>query len=183
MNYKRLSHLLSKALRHKPQILNLELDEFWACDVQYLLEQLRKKHEYKDIELQDLYDMMDHIDKKRYAIESGKIRALYGHSFPIKIKYEAIKPPMYLYHGTNFNAYQSIKKEGLCSMKRQYVHLSNDLETAIKVALRSTKSPLILKINALDAYHNGVIFHYANDNTYLCDHLDIEYINLLEDYS
>ncbi len=180
MNYIHLSKLLSKALRHNPSILNLELDNYGSCDVDLLLSELRKKEEFKDISIDDLYEMMNHIHKKRFIIEGSRISVLYGHSIKITLKYKPMIPPTYLYHGTNHNAYQSIKKDGIVSMKRQYVHLSNDLETATKVALRTTKKPVILQIDALQAYQDGVSFYYANDNTYLCDYVDPKYICNIE---
>ena len=176
MNYIHLSKLLSKALRHDPSILNLKLNDYGGIDIFILLNELRKKEAFKDIEEQDLYEMINHINKKRFVIENNKMRALYGHSIEVKQLNPAIIPPNILYHGTNFNAYQQILKEGIKSMKRQFVHLSSDVETANMVALRTTKKPIILKINALQAYEDGIVFYYANDNTYLCEYLDPKYL-------
>ncbi|MHC5228101.1 RNA 2'-phosphotransferase [Enterococcus sp. LJL99] len=49
-------------------------------------------------------------------------------------------PPKILYHGTANKFLKSIKKEGLIPMSRQYVHLSEDLETATLIGNRKKLS-------------------------------------------
>ena len=45
-------------------------------------------------------------------------------------------PPDILYHGTAEKYIESIRKEGILKKNRNYVHLSIDIETAIKVGSR-----------------------------------------------
>ncbi len=53
-------------------------------------------------------------------------------------------PPENLYHGTARRFIQSIMKNGLLPQGRQYVHLSQDLETAQKVGERRDNKLIIL---------------------------------------
>ncbi len=70
-----------------------------------------------------------------------------GHSIPVDVELDEKQPPQYLYHGTADRFLDSIMLEGLKSMSRLYVHLSNDEETAVKVGKRHG-SPVVLKVNA-----------------------------------
>ena len=44
-------------------------------------------------------------------------------------------------------------------MSRQYVHLSVDTETAMQVGKRHDSEPVILKINAAEAFESGIKFY------------------------
>jgi putative RNA 2'-phosphotransferase len=93
---------------------------------------------------------------------------------------ELCQPPELLYHGTAWHLINIItKKEGLKPMGRQMVHLSSDMETAFKVALRKTKKPLIMKIHALSAFNSGICFYYANDTTWLAEEIPPEFIEAM----
>ena len=82
---------------------------------------------------------------------------MYGHSIPMHIVKEEKTPPDKLYHGTARRFIESIKKNGLLPMSRQYVHLSADIDTAKKVGLRRDKSPCILEIDSKRAYDLSLI--------------------------
>ncbi|CVI70063.1 RNA 2'-phosphotransferase [Clostridiales bacterium CHKCI001] len=105
-----------------------------------------------------------------------KIRAYYGHSIPLKIVKEMKTPPDILYHGTARRFLSSIEEKGLLSQGRQYVHLSQDMETAYNVAKRHDKKPVILKIDAKQAWEDGVKFYYGNEKVWLANKIPSEYI-------
>lgn len=179
MNYKKLGKTISYALRHHPEKFDLELDDEGWVDTELLL--LSLKDQWGVLSEKDIYDVMDHSDKKRYEIKNGKIRALYGHSFEKKIKRIPVKPPQYLYHGTARRFIDSIMEKGLLSMDRQYVHLSEDIETAIKVGSRHDTYPVVLKVYAREACKEGVLFYEANDQVWLSETIESKYLELLNE--
>jgi putative RNA 2'-phosphotransferase len=61
-------------------------------------------------------------------------------------------------------------------MKRQYVHLSADKETAQQVALRRTQSPVLLHVSALEAYQQGIKFYLGNDMVWLAEPIPPRFI-------
>ena len=66
-------------------------------------------------------------------------------------------------------------------MKRKYVHLSDDIETAILVGKRRTKTPRIIVINAEKCYRDGIKFYKAGKSTWLSDYIDkIYFIKIIE---
>lgn len=158
-----ISKFLSYVLRHKPDAIGLELDpEGWAN-----IDELIRK---ADIELSKelIQETVASSDKKRFAISGDdlSIRANQGHSVKVDLGLKPIEPPELLYHGTATRFLASIKNEGLLPKNRQYVHLSSDKETAIKVGGRHGK-PIVLDIPALKMHHQGHQFFQARNGVWL----------------
>lgn len=124
----------------------------------------------------DLVIMIQKSEKKRYKIFNGKIKAYYGHSIPMKIAKEEKVPPGILYHGIARRFLNSILENGLLPKGRQYVHLSQDVETAHSVGMRYDMKPCILKIDAKQAWKEGIVFYYGNEKVWLADEIPSKYI-------
>lgn len=177
MNYVKLGKEISYALRHHPEKYHLDMDdEGWGV-VNQLLDALKDKYGILDEE--DIIDLMNDSDKQRYELKNHRIRAYYGHSFKKKIKKESQIPPQILYHGTAKRFLSSIMKEGLKPMNRQYVHLSQDKETAYLVGSRHDQNPVILQIDAYKAYQDGIAFYLGNETVWLSEALPSQYIKML----
>ena len=136
-----LSKEISYALRHAPWEYELEMDEEGWVPVEQLLDALHKEEKWRNISENDLVIMIQKSEKKRHEIFSGKIKAHYGHSIPMKIAKEEKVPPEVLYHGTARRFLNSIREKGLLPKGRQYVHLSQDVETAHSVGMRHSWKP------------------------------------------
>jgi putative RNA 2'-phosphotransferase len=97
----RLSKYLSKHLRHRPDRLGLELGAGGWVAVDALLEACARQR--FPISRKELEDVVARNDKERFAFDpSGTlIRAQQGHSVPVDLLLEPIKPPAELYHGTH----------------------------------------------------------------------------------
>ena len=174
--YQKLSKIVSYALRHAPWEYELELDGEGWVEIEQLLTALRYDTEWKEITENELSKMIEVSDKKRHEILDGKIRALYGHSVPQKILKESSTPPSILYHGTKRHLVQQILSEGIQPMGRQYVHLSVDIETAEIVGKRKDSDPVILQIQAEQAFNEGIQFYQGNNIVWLADHIPHKYI-------
>ena len=173
----RLSRTIAKALRHSPWLFELELDEEGWTPIDDLLEALgRARKEWLGLTEADLVEMNEKSNKKRYEIRAGRIRAYYGHSLPGKLAKTPAQPPDILYHGTTDEALDAIRKSGLLPMRRQYVHLSTEQETANLVAQRKRGKIVILEIRAAEAYQGGVSFYLGNEMVWLSDPIPPEYI-------
>jgi len=179
MSSEGLSKEISYALRHAPQKYGLELDKAGWVKLDDLICALRKNPQYSNLELKDIEKAIRDSDKKRHEIHEGKIRALYGHSVARKIDRAHERPPNILYHGTANRFISSILKTGLQPKGRQHVHLSEDIETAIVVGTRRDSQPVLLKVNSLQAYNDGVVFYYADDNIWLADCISEKYLEII----
>lgn len=180
LNYRQLSKTVALALRHKPWLFELELDDEGWTPVEDLLAALRERRpEWANLVASDLASMIAMSDKERYQIEQGHVRALYGHSLETKLAKTPATPPETLYHGTPQSAVESILAEGLKPMGRQYVHLSVDTATAQQVGQRRNRRPAMLLVMAGEAHRNGVRFYRGNQMVWLADHVPPDYITLL----
>ena len=168
----RLSKTVSHALRHAPWLYELELDaEGWGT-VDALLAALR----WESLRAEHLAEMIAQSDKQRYEMRDGRIRALYGHSLPGRLAKTPAEPPDILYHGTSALALDAIRAEGLKPMGRQYVHLSTDEATAVKVARRKRGTPVILRVRAGEAHRQGHAFYIGNERVWLADGVPPEFL-------
>ena len=179
MDYKKLSKEISYALRHAPWEYELELDSEGFVPVEQLISALDESGKHgRPITVSDLEYIIANSDKTRFEIQGDRVRALYGHTIPMHISKEPIVPPAILYHGTTHKAAKIILKDGLKPMKRQYVHLSVDTDTAVQVGKRRDSEPAILKIDAAKAHSDGVKFYKGNDKVVLADYIPPEYISM-----
>lgn len=85
-------------------------------------------------------------------------------------------PPDVLYHGTARRFLESISANGLLSQRRQYVHLSQDIETTENVGKRHDDKPCILIIDAKRAWNDGIKFYFGNEKIWLADKIPSRYI-------
>ena len=178
-NLKLISKKISYILRHAPEQYGLVLDGQGYVSVDDLLAVLRKAHpDWAHLNEDDLHEMILESSKKRHEIKRAKIRALYGHSTNEKIIKIPATPPGLLYHGTSPDTAKVILDTGLKPMNRQYVHLSEDSETAKQVGLRKSKTPVILTIDALKANRAGVQFYLGNEKIWLADFIPYDYLQL-----
>lgn len=179
MDYVALSKDVSYALRHAPWEYELEMDEEGWVGLAQLVDALRLEEKWRDVEEEDLGKMLRESEKKRFEITDGRIRAYYGHSFPMRIRREAKRPPDVLYHGTARRFLESIRTKGLLPNGRQYVHLSEDVETARSVGRRHDAKPCILVVDAKKAWGMGVAFYEGNEKVWLADRIPYDFIDTL----
>jgi putative RNA 2'-phosphotransferase len=165
-----LSKTMAHALRHRPWLYELELDDQgWVCLAE-LLEALREHDEqWADIDDEDIKETVRRSSKQRFEISGDRIRARYGHSLPGRLSRVPARPPEHLFHGTSPRAVGAILREGLRPMRRQYVHLSTDVRTAEQVGGRKAAAPVLLRVDAARAAGAGVAFYRGNDLVWLAD--------------
>ena len=170
----RTGRFLSLVLRHEPSAAELELDANGWANVSDLLGFLQKKQAFT---LEDLMTIVATDNKQRFAFnqDMSKIRANQGHSISVDLELPTSEPPEKLYHGTATKYLNKIYVEGLQSMNRQFVHLSNDIETAITVAKRHGK-PYIFEIEAKRMYDDGYTFYLSQNNVWLTDNVPTRYM-------
>jgi putative RNA 2'-phosphotransferase len=174
-----LSKYISYLLRHHPETLGLEMDKFGYVNVEDFISKINGTKKYvidKDI----LETIVKEDEKQRYSYSVDKtlIRANQGHSFEVDTLTKKV-PNDILYHGTSKLVLDAIKKEGIKKMSRAYVHLSADIETAQKVALRHAKKQdnvIILIINAPKMVEDGYDFYISDNGVWNIDYVPAKYI-------
>ncbi len=129
----RTSKFLSLILRHEPARIGLTLDPNGWADVEQLL-QLAGQRGVR-LDRPTLERVVAENDKQRFAFspDGTRIRASQGHSIAVDLQLEPLAPPDVLYHGTAERFQAAIVEQGLLPRSRQHVHLSGDVETALRV--------------------------------------------------
>ncbi len=114
--------------------------------------------------------------KQRYSFNEGKtlIRANQGHSIPVDVELKEQRPPWILYHGTADRFMANIASEGLKKMSRLYVHLSENIETAINVGRRHGR-PVVLEVHSGEMYKNGCKFYLSENGVWLTEYVNVKY--------
>ena len=171
----KISKYLSYHLRHRPDLLGLELASGGWVEVEKLL--LAARQDNFPFSLAELQTVVKQSDKQRFSFNStGKlIRANQGHSVAVDLELQTCTPPSTLYHGTYAAALESIQLQGLQKMNRHHVHLSSDYSTAIKVGQRRG-SPVVLEINAEAMANAGFKFYCSDNGVWLVDIVPFKFI-------
>jgi len=181
INEKQLTHIskfLSLVLRHKPETIGIELDSNGWTDVEILIQ---KSNGYG---IQFDRNILKHIvetnSKKRFALNEtfDKIRASQGHSIHVELGYSSQKPPEILYHGTSEKTVESILKTGLDKRKRQHVHLSRDIETAVIVGQRHGK-PVVFSVLAGQMHADNFQFFLSDNGVWLTEKVPSKYLKII----
>ena len=174
MSLKDTSKFLSLILRHKPQLIGLELDEHGWADVDDLIRRVSRK---RPLDRPTLEQIVAQDEKQRYSFSAdGKlIRANQGHSIPVDVELAELEPPKILYHGTGERFAASIRIQGLLKKSRLYVHLSSDVETAVKVGQRHGK-PKIFLVESGRMFADGYKFFRSVNGVWLTEHVPAQYL-------
>lgn len=155
----RISRFLSYLLRHRPRDYPLRFDARGFVSWSELTETLRDR--FPEITDEEILGVIEGPEKKRFELTEDRVRATYGHSFPVDLGLESVEPPPQLYHGAARDLAQTILREGLKPRGRQYVHLSPSPEEALAVGSRRDPSPAVVVIDSRAAHANGIPFYLS----------------------
>ena len=107
-----------------------------------------------------------------------RIRACQGHSIPgVQVEMEQPEPPEYLFHGTATRFLDTIMREGLRPMSRQWVHLSKDYETAVNVGSRHG-APIVLRVNAQQLVADGYQLYRSLNGVWQIKEVPAQYLEI-----
>lgn len=174
MNIKETSKFISLILRHKPETIDISLDEHGWADVDELIAGISRTHEFNR-------DMLEEIvrtdEKQRYSFNEDKtlIRANQGHSIPVDVELDEVEPPEELWHGTGEKYVSSIDEQGIIPKSRLYVHLSKDKETALKVGKRHGK-PVLYVVKSGEMCKAGYKFYLSKNGVWLTKEVPVKYL-------
>jgi len=173
----KVSKFLSYVLRHKPEAIDLSLDNQGWANIDELISKGNNSGEISNLDNSLIQEVVDTNDKKRFIIsEDGeRIRANQGHSINVDLQFKSATPPEFLYHGTATRFLDSILETGLKPQQRQHVHLSTDIETATAVGQRYGK-PVILTIKALLMHEQDFQFYQSENEVWLTKTVAAEFI-------
>lgn len=173
----KISRYISLLLRHHPEAAGLTLDEHGWCESEGIIDAVRHKFHLPDFDMDFLERIVAEDNKGRYSFTSDHrlIRANQGHSVPVDLELKPQIPPEILYHGTAEKSLDSIRRQGLLPMGRQYVHLSWDEKTARQVGARHGK-PVVLQVDCAAMQKDDIPFYLSANNVWLADRVPAKYL-------
>lgn len=176
-DFTKVSKFLSYALRHKPEAINLTLDDKGWASVADIIEKAKPQITLTPALIRQV--VIDN-EKKRFSLsyDNQYIRANQGHSIKVDLQLIPEKPPAVLYHGTATRFLDSIKREGLKPGKRHHVHLSSDIETATAVGKRYGK-PSIIEIPASAMHQQGFKFFLSKNKVWLTEYVPANFLTVI----
>jgi len=163
-------------LRHRPDVLDLQLDEAGWADVDELVERSRSGPTALTRAL--IEELVRTCAKQRFRLsdDGRRVRASQGHSLDVELGLEQATPPATLFHGTVARFVPSILAQGLQRGRRHHVHLSGDEETARAVGARRG-APVVLRVDAAAMAAAGILFHRSDNGVWLTGHVPPEYLS------
>jgi len=174
----KVSKFVSYVLRHDP--MGLVMDEEGFVDLDELVSKVKER--FLGVDVGFLRRLVEEGERKRFEIVGNRIRALYGHSFPVYLRLEEDRGVEWLFHGTTAEAATVILEQGLQPMKRMWVHLSPTKDIANQVGKRRTSSAVILVVDCVEARKAGLKFYRASDQVYLSKRIPAKYIRRLRNW-
>lgn len=171
-----ISKTMAFALRHHPESFALSLTSQGWVSISELATALSLHFGEEVTELQ-IEAVVASDTKQRYALQSGMVRASQGHSFSVDLGLVAVTPPEFVFHGTISAVIPLILKQGLISGSREYVHLSESIETARSVGARRG-APVLLRVAAQRAAESGVEFFQSANGVWLVAALPAEFLEV-----
>ena len=175
----KISKYLSYHLRHRPDLLGLELAPGGWVEIDKLLQAARENSfPISEIELKQV---VEQNDKQRFSFSNtgNLIRANQGHSVAIDLQLKPIAPPNILYHGTHRSVVAVIQQQGLKKMSRHHVHLSSELKDAITVGKRRGE-PVVFQIDALQMNQANYKFYRSDNGVWLTEFVPVKYIQAID---
>lgn len=171
-----ISKYMSLVLRHDPAAAGVTLDAEGWVSVDDLL--AGAAHHGRSFTRAELEEVVRTSEKQRFALSSDRqrIRANQGHSVSVDLRLTPQPPPELLYHGTVERFVSSIMASGLDKQARQHVHLSPDIDTAIRVGSRRGE-PVILKIAAGSMHADEFQFVCSENGVWLTERVPPQYIS------
>ena len=161
---KETSKYISYLLRHNPEELIMDINGYV-----YINDLLNKLN----ISFNELDSIVQENNKQRFSYNytNEKIRANQGHTIKgLELNFKEVTDEnLCLYHGTSIENYEKIKLFGLSPMLRNYVHLTDNIETAKQTGLRHCKNKselIILYIYSKDLIKNNIKLEISDNNVY-----------------
>ena len=169
-----VSKYMSYFLRHHPPDT---VSEQGFLSLDELVNLVSKRY---NVTREFLTSVVETDPKGRFQIKDNKIRAVYGHSYTVRVMLPGADISV-LYHGTTEKAAEKILKEGLKPKGRQKAHLSPTPDAAIEVGRRKCEYPVLLYIDAEKALTDGILIEKASESVYVADFIPPQYISILPD--
>lgn len=162
----KISKLISKILRHEPELVGLALGAGGWVPLVDLIQGMKRMG--VQVTPAEIATIVATNDKRRFTLSTDgrRIRAAQGHSVLVDLQLQPSTPPDELFHGTASANLDAIFDTGINPGRRMHVHLSTDRGTAIAVGQRHG-APIVLHIDTRAMHDDGHVFWVADNGVWL----------------
>ncbi len=176
-----LGRTMAGVLRHFPQRYGLEMDDHGWVDLRDLVTAIQIRHrKFKFLKPHHIIALVQTDPKGRYQFEEGRVRATYAHSIDLDLDLPTEDIPPVLYYPTTEEECSILLEIGLRPADRQWVHISDTLESATEAGQVRTADPVILKVDAEKAREEGVVIKKAGKYVYITKEVPPEFLSRVE---
>jgi len=164
MSFKHKQEALLKVLNYlfayRPDEFGLFPDEEGFVSVDSIKQALSEEEEWKFVKKSDIVEAIRSDPEGKFEIKD----------------YELTLPPKILYCGIKRKTYPFVRKKGLIAPKETYIPLTPSRDLALRIAKRRDPKPLILEIQAHEAFRKGVRFFQVAPLMFLAKEIPPSYI-------
>jgi 2'-phosphotransferase len=174
MNSYLISKTMSTILRHTADKEGINIDKEGYININDLI---NNRHMKKfNLNQNDIYKIVETNNKQRFSLNNDKtkIRANQGHSKHFKdiideeSIFNIITNPILCIHGTTYDAFSKIEKEGLKSMSRTHIHCAIGYPKDNNVISGArNNSEIFIEIDMEKAMKDGIKFYLSSNNVIL----------------
>jgi len=173
---------MSKILRHGAIEKGLVMNEAGYVQVQDLLALPEFKHLTATEE--DIRQAVANCDKQRFRLQEAEsvlmVRANQGHTINgVLDEHELLEELTeesvseltggtgIVYHGTYRDVLHLIRRDGLCRMARNHIHMATAYDGSVKSGMRGS-CEVVVPVNVLKAMRAGLVFFRSSNGVILC---------------
>ncbi len=171
---KRLLKFLTYVLCHSPDEFGIFLDNDGSISIKELLWAVKEEDGWSHVRESHLRDLILLGFDPPYQIEGKRI--ILKNSI-LKPYYPVEQPTQILFYAARLKACYHIYKYGLKASGRPFLPLCRNRELALRIGKRRDKSPLLLEINAEEAFLEGIIFRAHGENMFLAEEIPSRFIS------
>lgn len=176
-----IGRLMAGILRHFPEKFELQMDKLgWVEVIGFVDAVSRRRDDFRWLRPHHIKAVVDTDPKGRYQMDTGRVRATYGHSLDVDpdLPTDGI-PPNLFYHATEEEAALLLER-GIHPTDRKQVHLSRTYKDAVTAGSVRGDNQMILKINARKAIRNGVVIKWAGKTVFTCPEVPAQFIEMAQ---
>ncbi|KAB0799055.1 hypothetical protein PPYR_06935 [Photinus pyralis] len=168
----RVSKRLSWLLRHGALNEGLHLSTEGFIPLQQILE----SKGFESVSISDIERIVLNNDKQRFTLRTSEtgileIKANQGHSIDVRrLELTPLTDPkkvQNVIHGTYFQFWKCIKKEGLFRGKRMHIHFSEHLPGAKNISGIRASAEIFIYVDLAKALSQGLKFYISPNNVIL----------------
>ncbi len=174
---KKLAKLIAYILEHRPDEFGLVLDGEGFVSLKELQHAITEEEGWSYVRMTHMEEVASSTEGKCFDIREGRIRVREDRAASPSVKHEPVEPPPVLYFAARRKAYAHILRHGLEPSGKPFVPLAATEELAVRMGQRRDNQPVLLTIQAQEAYRDGCTFTRPKELIYLSGALPTCYIS------